>query len=208
MTYFFTNHARTLSRSFLFLATKLQIFILCSNDSRQFIDGWVTCQILHLPNWQVVVKSHLPTEILTCIGRLAGASISACGMLEKYQYKHTITVDRISFLLDFQLPYDPAIKFITICSYFLSNVANRQTNQHNRKHILLGLDKYCSKCTNSHIMLKQSSYQTNDELLIIFCITHPEGYNYYAYTYITIEQNRSPDQRTAIRGSNPAKILR
>ena len=77
MTYFCTNHDKILSRSFLFLATKLQIFILCSNDSRQVIDGWVIFQILHLPNWQVVVKSHLPTEILTCIGRLAGASVSA-----------------------------------------------------------------------------------------------------------------------------------
>ena len=77
MTYFCINHDKTLSRSILFLATKLQIFILCSNDSRQFIGGWVTCQILHLPNWQVVVKSHLPTEILACIGRLAGASASA-----------------------------------------------------------------------------------------------------------------------------------
>ena len=26
--------------------------------------------------------------------------------------------------------------------------------------------------------------------------------------YVTIEPNRSPDQRMAIRGSNPAKILR
>ena len=34
-----------------------------------------------LPNWQVVVKSHLPIEILTCIGRLAGASVSACNCL-------------------------------------------------------------------------------------------------------------------------------
>ena len=42
------------------------------------IGGWVTCQILHLPNWQVVVKSHLPTEISACNGRLAGASVSAC----------------------------------------------------------------------------------------------------------------------------------
>ena len=80
MTYFCTNHDKTLSRSFLFLATKLQIFILRSNDSRQFIGGWVTCQILHLPNWQVVVKSHLPIETLTCIGRLAGATVSACSV--------------------------------------------------------------------------------------------------------------------------------
>ena len=78
MAYFCTNHDKILSRSFLFLATKLQIFILCSNDSRQVIDGWVMCQILHVPNWQVVVKSHQPTEILTCTGRLAGASVSAC----------------------------------------------------------------------------------------------------------------------------------